>query len=340
MENHLKMEVCALPISGGRFPCQLGLIHELSKNNYRPDVSFGSSGGNVNAYLAAAADWRPNGILRISKSVTSDLFCQSWFPQALRGFLPSYLIGVFYGSAYSDGIGVDELFETLFTNASIGNYEIWTGTVNRNKGKAEFFCNLDSGSSRLSNHDFCDRTYGCLPRVYLDRDIKAISKISQASASIPLIVPDKTFRENTYQDGGLFFASPLTPFISTLARRKEKIHITYINSLDLDDLGMEEEPSTSIFGKSGSAMSGLLKSTIIHDRNNGINFVKSHGEVHYMEGDNLKEILKVKNDYSRTMLELYPKEKLCLKIEGFEHKEINDIMMSTKESYGYRFWGV
>jgi len=202
------------PVSGGAFPVQLGLLAELTANqNIIPDLALGSSGGNVAAYICHACNWKGSTMAEIVKPINSGMFVTSWWPKGLR-FMPSWMIGYFKGSVYSSGTGATELFQKMFTKESICSTEIWTGTLNKVTGKGQFFCNRWEADSILKPSQ--DDTYAslfsrdCMPLTYMNADIELISKVTIASASIPVLVPEQIINNQVYVDGGTLFASPLT----------------------------------------------------------------------------------------------------------------------------------
>jgi predicted acylesterase/phospholipase RssA len=230
------MEAMVLPVSGGGFPAQLGLIQALLDGGYSPPhLVLASSGGNVAAYVAAMAGWNVNAISRVSKSLTQDLFIRNWIPFPLH-----HLFGFFQGSLYRHGNGADSLLSTYSTQSSIQRTEIWTGCYNSLRKKAHFFCNR-SADSTLLDHSYVDEDLmQCLPPTYLDGDMARISTVGMASASIPTIVPPVMIDGEPYVDGGLLYASPLTALQDALLEASDRqyggrLHLTYVNSFDLQD---------------------------------------------------------------------------------------------------------
>ena len=127
------MRLFILPVSGGAFPVQLGFIRELNKLGITPDISLGSSGGNVAAYIAAATGWNPENYVNIVKPIHNGMFLASWWPYYLS-FLPSYIPGYFKGSIYANGTGADVYFKKMFQPETVIQTEIWSGTMNRDTG--------------------------------------------------------------------------------------------------------------------------------------------------------------------------------------------------------------
>jgi len=220
------LEVFALPVSGGGFVAQVGLLSELymakwvangrrlqGSKSYQPDLVLGSSGGNVAAYIAMAGDWCPEGMLRMAAKMETKMFIQSWFPDFMS-FIPTWLIGATKGSIYREGYGAKDLFKNIFSCESIQKTEVWIGAYDLNYRRAQFFCNLQQARSMISADYINESTYfyGTLPVRYLDGDPERIAKACMASASIPLLVSKQSLDGNGYADGGIMYASPLTVF--------------------------------------------------------------------------------------------------------------------------------
>lgn len=216
-----RLVVYSLPVSGGEFVAQLGLLCELYEaltktRIYKPfpDLVFGSSGGNIAAYVAMAADWSPDGIMRVARHIEPEMFIKSWFPTGFK-FIPSVVAGLFNKSVYNEGYGGEYLYRRYFTNTSIARIEVWTGTYNKDTNKAELFCNKSQSSCMIQNSDFYQtrHMYDTMPLQYLedtDDRIKRLSEISAASASIPYVVKSKLIGTSKYADGGILGSSPTT----------------------------------------------------------------------------------------------------------------------------------
>ena len=207
------MRIYVCPVSGGAFPIQLGLLSECGLIGNRPDIVMGSSGGNVASYIGLAANWQADAIPSMALKINSSMFVQSWWPTGLR-FLPSWWIGYWKGSVYASGTGSLDLFKTSFTDTSIINTEVWTGTMNRETGKGQLFCNRSEKDSQIKRKEddllSSFRMRDCMPLTYLDGNIGSIASITMASAAIPVLVPEQQVLGARYVDGGTLFSSPLT----------------------------------------------------------------------------------------------------------------------------------
>lgn len=230
MEDVLNCYV--LPISGGCFVSQVALLMEVysakkllcggkfkSSKEYQPDLVLSSSGGNISAYVALAGDWNEEGIIRVVKELSHEMFVESWMPQGMN-FIPSWTFSPLYGTIYKKGSGVKKLFNKLFTKSTVQRVEIWTGTYDETNKKAQFMCNKEQQHSMLNKYSFCieENTFRSMPLMYLNGDLNSLAIISIASASIPFIVGPQEFNGNKYSDGGIMYSSPLTPLSSEICK--------------------------------------------------------------------------------------------------------------------------
>ena len=227
------LNIYVLPISGGYITTHFAFLSEVYDakkiqnggkfdkgcQQYQPDMAMGSSGGNMAIYLAMAADWSSEGIERLTANLNTDIFIRSWLPKSLS-FLPSWLLGFHRGTMYRHGEGNPELFSRFFTTESIQRVEVWTGTYNKKCHKAQFSCNLCSGSS-LINPIFFDHEkslLNCLPHKYLCGNIYWIAITTIASASIPMVVDGQIIDDESHSDGGNMYASPLSVLSQDICR--------------------------------------------------------------------------------------------------------------------------
>lgn len=334
------MRIFVLPVSGGGFPVQLGLISELTSVGITPKVVFGSSGGNVAGYLGLSADWSPHGIRRIVEQLHPDLFSRSWWPKMLS-WMPSWTIGYFRGSVYGMGEGVDQLIDSIFTSQTIQTTEIWTGTKNRSTGRGQLFCNRRD--SQLPVQDFDPHLINCMPLTYIDGDLPKLAKVILASASIPILVPEQEIDGEMHVDGGTAFASPLTPLQDVL-RQVPDLHLDYLSSFDaLSCVG--NRTALNLYQNGEQTAHEVVGSLILHDRMNAIEIIRdrrSGQELHYQEGDcdlkTLQDLEILRSTSTRSILELYPVEDMSIDLTKFLPSEIHQIIDSTRKNYRYRLW--
>lgn len=346
-----------LPISGGAFPVQLGLLAELSAIRIcpekgtvmcKPDIVIGSSGGNIAAYLTMAAEWTPDKIKEIAGKLRSSMFIANWWPRGLT-WLPSWMIGAFKGSVYANGTGATELFREYFpARASITDVELWVGTLNRDTGKGQIFCNRSKDQCRIRGHDQ-DLTasywsHDIEKLTYLDGDIDIISQVALASASIPTLCPEKVINNQRYSDGGSQFASPLTPLQDTIRdfTEQEHVHIDYISSFDMQ---ISSGVSRGNLYDNGTATIGeLVKSLCIQDRLTAIELLRKYptSRIRFAQYDgnarNLQFIEEIRKTSPLSVLELYPTRNEAIELLTFQGSDIVNLMNRAREAYGLRFW--
>lgn len=361
------MRIFVFPVSGGAFPVQLGLVAELyDATQSEPHIALGSSGGNVAAYISLAAKWKYPQMLDIVKVISSPMFAQSWWPWGFASVLSSGLIGFFKGSFYAPGTGATELFQKIFTPESIGATEIWTGTLNRMTGKGEMFCNRKQEESHIRprNQDTYASLFSrdCMPLNYMNRNRDLISEVTMASASIPLLVPERVINNQEYVDGGTLFASPLTALqdeiLEALSRMnespsidgtphldkvngREALHLNYFSSFDLQ-ASHAARPRT-MYANGTSTVGELIKSLCIQDRLAAIELLRTPGyAIDYVElegnQDNLKLVHTIRQQSLKSLLELYPREDRTINLTEFTGTDIINLMASTRQHYRLRFW--
>lgn len=240
------MRVYVLPISGGGFTIQLGILIAIARGYRlggqrapRPDLVLGSSGGNVAAYVGAAADWEE---LRVLSSLT--YMSGNSFITGSIDSVQSLLLLPLSRALYQTGFGFDSFFNAGFTPARLRSApEIWTGVSKRSSMEHEVFTNKAFGTTLLTPTpivaDDGSRVWlnDTLSARYLDGDIAAVSAVTQASASIPLLLKPVEIGTDTFCDGGALYASPLSSMSRNLtdvlvarAAAGETIRLLYMTS--------------------------------------------------------------------------------------------------------------
>lgn len=357
------MRIWVLPVSGGFFVNQLGIICELLSKNilidnsvtYRscdknrnneksnkPDVILASSGGNVSAYITLAGNWEVQGIERCSRMLNSSLFISSWCPEGLS-FIPSWVIGYFRGSLYNSGKGVDELFNTMFTSSLITRTEIWTGTVNQFYNKASIFCNRSKENTLLKTELFNPKAVGSMPLSYLDGNIDDIAQVSVASASIPTLVKGQKIDGEIYVDGGVIFASPLTPMRDVISSSSgSHLHIIYISSFDMENIKTDNKVG-NLFQMGQNTLGEMVQSLCIQDRLTAIDIIKrrSRGIVKFISSCeiNIDNIIDIEKNSENSLLELFPTgDGIEIDITSFTGEDVVKLIKEARKSYGARLW--
>lgn len=342
------MKVYVLPVSGGAFPIQLGLLSECGAAGYQPDIVMGSSGGNVATYIGLAANWQADAIPTIATKINSTMFVQSWWPRWLS-ILPSIWIGYFMGSVYASGSGSLELFKTSFTPESIVATEVWTGTMNRETGKGQLFCNRKESDARIRRRDddllSSFRMRDCMPLTYLNGDMEAISSVTIASAAIPVLVPEQQILGARYVDGGTLFSSPLTALQDCLLDlAEEDLHIDYFSSFDMQ--ATSTASCRNLYDNGTTTIGEMVKSLCIQDRLVAIEMLRDGKRTtpHFvcMDGnqDNLKRIGEVRKKCRRSVLELYPVKNDSMDLLSFTPADILRLIQEARTNYKIRFWWV
>ncbi len=386
MSKNDTLIVYSLPVSGGSFAAQLGLLSELyearkkqyngkfkSHKDYAPDLIFSASGGNVAAYSGFAGDWSYEGIIRVCKDFTSEMFVRSWFPPMMN-FLPTALIGIFTGSLYRPGYGAKYLFERCFNLQTIQEIEIWTGTYNRTTNQAEFFCNR-SQERALIQEIFFDADadkYAVMPLRYMSDEpnvLENLAKISMASASIPYVVEEQKIGQHSYSDGGVMYASPTSAFCNeifrlvkghifdnvlcmsndgTMSNEKEilkprRLRHFYFSPYDINSPEVTQSCKTV-----NTAITQILYTNLLSDRAAAVlNLQHIYGiegtqliHEHYTDitEDQLSEILMNMEKYDHYVCDLYPIGIPAVNIQNFTIKELISVINKTRLHYGIQIW--
>lgn len=327
------MDVLICHVSGCAFTYQLGLLRHLTDVGYRPKLALGSSGGNAVNYIGAAAGWKSSGIERVAKTLSQDLFVSPWLSPPLLGATR----GFFEGSLYNQGKGLSDLLSRYFTPSLVMEQEIWTGTYNRKRQKARLFCNRSRESSIINPSNINTDLLPCLPAVYMDGNLDYIGKVSIASASIPALVPPQIIDGEPYVDGGVHCASPLLLMQDALLALG-KLHITYINSVDLgnSDGTVLSSNRLNILETGRTAASELVCGQILADRLSAFELLRCSGEpLHSLNFScslhNMRAVRKLQRACSQSLLEMYPHS--CgtgVDITSFSGV---DVIAAMKESY-------
>lgn len=390
------MRVVVLPVSGGAFAIQLGILLKLCDAKYQPDLVLSSSGGNVAAYTCLAANWKSQGIKRIVKSLNSNFFITSW-TEGPFVFIPGWLVGFFRESFFnSSTVGID-FFKENFNSNTVVKTEIWTGTVECSQKKAQLFCNRDAktsciaslgnlstvGASGMISTDsksgvtqcqteatstlgydadksvtikpstVCKldtKLYGCLEPIYLNGNVELVAQAALASASIPTIVPPQKINDKLYADGGVTHASPLTIMKDAINNLEEKynpgLHITYINSFDLDKPDPISHNYMAGVHNGKITMFEIVQNFSIQDRIAGIDLIR-HPDIkmYSTEGTitEISDITAIENARSkcrRSFIEYYPISNEAVDLKCFEWQDVDKLMTKTCNKFKYRVWWI
>lgn len=334
------MNIFILPVSGGGFVSQLAILQHLCESNIRPKITLASSGGNVAAYIAEAAQWKWPAIERIARKLSQDLFVSSWSNIAFM----SAVIGYFQGNIFNKGTGVYNFLNEHFTEKTIRSDEIWTGTYNKNKKQARLFCNQFKDESILDisciDHDLSQS----MEVVFADGNINLIAEYGSASASIPAIVPSIKILDEEYVDGGVAGASPLgimqEPILKYVEKHNVAMHIIYINSVDLSN-HLEKE-AHNIVDTVKEVTSNMVRASTVSDRLAAYKLLRYHSGILQKKKflcnyDNIERIKQIQNMINYSMLEIYPLNKHDINITKFSGDDVVRTIHSAYDDLACRF---
>jgi hypothetical protein len=339
------MRIYVLPVSGGGFPAQLGLLREIyratmtdSEPGITPDLVFASSGGNVAAYLAMANNWTDVGIIKNGQMVDSNVFVESWTPS----FFPTWIAFPMTRSIYRTGKGVDDLFQSFYTCQSIQKTEIWTGTYNNSSQRAALFCNKSFEEAKIKDNKVETYIYDSEPLHYLSGNVDTIGKVCYASASIPYLTPGIIIDNERHIDGGVSYASPLIPMSNYLSQTIsrlpaiEKIQIHYFCSYD-----MSEKFSDSIYSQS---IGLLIHSSLLQDRAFTLSLLRQYGKVSpspevYLKltTQTLRLLLSQIKEKSYALF-LFPDGSPSVAMTSFRGKDILNVIKTVEKGYNAFLW--
>lgn len=331
-------EILILPISGGSFHIQLFLLIELIKSNInKPDIILGNSGGCINSYLLLYSNLNINNIKRVLYKIDSSVYCKSWWFKPLDNIFPSFILGYFNGSFYNNGSGFYNLFNNLFNSISIQEIEIWSLKVNFNTMKGVLCCNKDKSFLDLNNYNY--ETNNIEKIKYNKGNIKEISNDCISSCSIPVIVPPKKDKDDYYIDGGMLYASPLTPLANVIRQSIYEFHIIYISSLNIEDVSICNYGNLP--NNTKHTIDNIMLGSRLVDRMNTIKLISNNPS--YEEGECniniLSSLILRRYSYTRSLIELYPNKYINLNIMNFNNDTINeDYKNFILYGYSYRFW--
>ncbi len=335
------MYVFVLPVSGGGFVSQLAILQHLCESQIIPDITLASSGGNVAAYIAAAANWKWAAIERIARELSHDLFVEPW--NSISAL--SMIIGYFKGNMYNKGSGVNNFLKKYFTSDTIIKYEIWTGTYNKNRQQARLFCNKSKEASIMDVSCIDHNLTQSMSPIFANGNIELIGKAGSASASIPAIVPSQQILDESYVDGGVAGASPLTimqePILKYVRDNNTSQHIIYINSIDLSNPNIN--PIHNVLDTLKEATQDLVRSQTVIDRLSGYKLLRCYpGNMNVEEFicnyENMERIKEIQSKIKYSMLEIYPIDIFEINIVSFTSDDIVTAIRAAYKNCKCRFW--
>lgn len=337
------MLVLVLPVSGGGFVSQLGILQHLCEIAFVPDVTLASSGGNVASYICSAANWRWASIERIARELSHGFFVQPW--ANIPGL--SMVIGYFKGDMYHQGTGVHSFLSQYFDNETIMKHEIWTGTYNKTQQKARLFCNLTRENSHLDpcliNHELTQS----LEPVYAGGNIALIGDASIASASIPSVVAAQRIFGEDYVDGGVAGASPMSimkdPLLDYVAQNKCPLHLVYVNSVDLSNPQHGNAGSNNLIDNVRQITHNIVRSQTVIDRLACYEIFERQGsdilfEEFICDNTTMQRIQNIHANTKFSMTEFYPITPFDINIVNFESDDITKGIRSAYNNCKCRLW--
>lgn len=356
MTTEFKLYV--LPISGGAFPVQLGLlsilfdVYKINKptftgsRNYSPDLILGASGGNVSGYIGMAGDWYYEGICRIVENIDSNMFIRSWWPDDLD-FIPTWFLTIFTGTIFRPGYGPENLLSVAFPGKLIENNEILTLAFNSTKYVPQIFSNKSKETSILPTISETDKLLFNLKDIqYLNGNVQEISKACMASAAIPIVTQSQVINNEKYDDGGLTAASPLSilteEMYNIITKNNKLLHLIYFSCYDMDD-----EDKSKIIQYRGAAqvtISCMVHSKTLQDRASAVGLVSKllGRECNYTNFTNasiqkLAECFEQNKD-NHYVIELYPKGAPNINLTNFKNNDVIDLINSTRKLINFSIW--
>ena len=333
------------PVSGGLLANQLAFMAELSKCGVAPDIALGSSGGNIANYVGLSANWQDAAIKKNALLLDSKMFAASWWPYYMS-FMPSWMIGYWKGSLYADGTGATALYQKIFTPESIIKTEVWTGTLNRTVGQGEFFTNKNKAQALIKSTAEEELFADELPLNYLSGDVVKISQVTMASASIPILIPEKNISGSLYVDGGTRFSSPLSGLQEQIRDLigSNTMHIDYFSSCNLN--ATNKSLPRTMYENSSLTASELVTSLCIADRQVAIEIIQNSitGQLCFAElpgnTDSIKLVEQIRKTCQRSVLEFYPTTSASLDIINFTGADVVKLMEDAQKNYKLRFWWI
>jgi predicted acylesterase/phospholipase RssA len=335
------MYILVLPVSGGGFVSQLAILQHLCESGFVPNLTLASSGGNVAAYVAAAANWKWPAIERIARELSQDLFAKPW--NSVMSL--SMIIGYFKGDVYDKGYGVHDFLSQYFTSSSITKNEIWTGTYNKNRQKARLFCNRSTEDSIVDvsciDHDLTQS----MEPIFANGNIELIAQAAVASASIPAIVPAQKILGEDYIDGGVAGASPLIimqePILKHTQDNNASLHLVYVNSVDLSSPNIK--PIHNVLDTWKQATNDLIRSQTVIDRLSGYELLRCHlGTMNKEEFvctyENLERVKQIQARVKYSMLEIYPTDRFNIEIVKFNGDDVINAIHTAYKNCKCRLW--
>lgn len=327
--SHPSKHTFVFPISGGAFPCQIGILRLLLEAGIKPDICMGTSGGNLTAYLGLASEWNPYRLQEICFDINSKIFFKSWIADPLSSFLPSYAGCLNRSSMFDTNPEASKFFMNCFDNSEsrIKSTEMWTGVFNGTKDKHGLF--LNRNPSFYPDQFALSRMQTDEPMIL--KGLPLIAKGCMASIAIPIFSPSITLNGEEYHDGGLLYASPasvLAPYITDQGN-----HVTYINSLNFN-CGKKTEQNKTL-DNARYTFRRLTKGINLLDKQKLEDCMGKPKETYIypqIDVETMREIQQHRRGYQKSLLILYPSGDEYLDITNFESRDVIKLSEKTYQN--------
>jgi hypothetical protein len=187
----------------------------------KPDIMLGASGGVVCAYLALAADFNRDNLLRLADTLRTNLFIEDWYRSP--AFI-NHILYMFKGSLYKQSTKLCDYVKELFPGGKrmISRVEILTMTYCMDTKR----CVIISNRRDSAFTDICE-----------DGNIERLSMWNLASTALPVIINPIKIDGKRYIDGGVHAPSPFTAtFDQLISGRYKIIYITHTPCPDVSSM--------------------------------------------------------------------------------------------------------
>lgn len=314
-------EVLDFPISGGGFFTQLGLFCKIREANpdYRASICMGTSGGCIACHIINAADFRPDYITNIASRLSyRDYIKTEYTPLPIRAFCRNHL----YTNATSGVIN------ELVVPAANQEVEMWTGVFNKKSSKAALLCNRSRDDCTLR---FDCEEFDTSPAIYLNGNKDELISSIHASINIPVFMPEVIIRGVKYSDGGGRYASPISSLREEV-RNLHSFHLIYISSDNLDERDNRE--CDNIIKAGMISFDELIRTNRLTDRQVARDLIGRRS----IELTTVEEYFKLRKNYPRTMLEVYPIVANNVDILNFDSSTVAQCFWFAANNMRLRMW--
>jgi len=327
----------AMPISGIKIANQIAGCILLLRAGYKPDLILGTSGGCITGTMLLAC-----GISRIVDEesmkefeyelqdilddVNSANYCKPWIAMPIINTIYSMACDSFYdagtGAVFIDPDKIDLHDEP----------EMWMGTFNKTKHRAEFFCTKSKKEALLQIES----------GIYTNEDVETIIKVATASSAVPSLARPVCIGKDLYVDGGKKYASPLGFCLNSFEENGISYHVVYVSPIRFsskDDPTDEELEDDDIWNKVKAGIHGMVTCMHVPDRNNGIRHVFRYAESQGIEYVNksvgrgfnvLQDALAKQKTSAASFIEIAPTN--CVTV-NFTSMKKGDLTAAVRESY-------